>query len=27
VIVREGQHQLGSPARLLLVALDGLGEA
>jgi formiminoglutamate deiminase len=27
VIVRDGQHQLGSPARLLLVALDGLGEA
>ena len=27
LIVRDGQHQLGSPARLLLVALDELGEA
>jgi formiminoglutamate deiminase len=27
VIVRDGQHQLGSPARLLLVALDELGQA
>ena len=27
VIIRDGQHQLGSPARLLLVALDELGEA
>jgi formiminoglutamate deiminase len=27
VIVREGRHQLGSPARLLSAALDQLGEA
>ena len=27
LIVRDGQHQLGSAARLLLVALDELGEA
>ena len=27
VIVRDGYHQLGSPAQLLLVALDQLGEA
>ena len=27
VVVRDGYHQLGSPARLLLVALDDLGEA
>jgi formiminoglutamate deiminase len=27
VIVRDGQHRLGSPARLLMAALDQLGEA
>jgi hypothetical protein len=27
VIVRDGQHQLGSSARLLTGALDQLGEA
>jgi len=27
VIVREGQHRLGSPARLLAAALDQLGSA
>jgi cytosine/adenosine deaminase-related metal-dependent hydrolase len=27
VIVRDGRHRLGSPARLLTAALDQLGEA